>query len=115
MSDPLPAPPALGSLQLINDGTGAFAGQFNNIYFISYSSIHHPNNSIGNDNIGNYSTDGSTWTPAGNNTDPPSHFVITVKDFPSDCNFYPTFDLFGSLFAIAWIETNLVGVTLEMA
>jgi hypothetical protein len=105
MSNNAPNPPALGTPLLINDGTGAFADQVNNVYFISYSSIHHPD-----DNIGNQSYDGINWFPAANNTDPPSHFVVTVKDFPTDCNFYPVFDLFnGNLFAMAWLESNLVG------
>lgn len=97
-------PPGFGDLLLINDGKGAFANQFANIYFISYGSIHHPD-----DNIGNFSPDGKTWTPTANNTDPPSHFVLTVKDFPGDCNFFPVFDLYDSMFAIAWLESNPVG------
>ena len=99
-------PPYFTSVLLINDGNGPFADQFNaNTYFISYSSITHPD-----DNIGNYSYDAaSNWIPIANNTDPPSHFVITVKDFATDCNYYPTFDLYNNNFAAAWLETNNVG------
>jgi len=97
-------PPIFGTVTLVNDGSTIFANQFANIFIAAYSSIHHPD-----DNIGNYSHDGITWTPVANNTDPPSHFVITIKDFTGDCNFYPSFDLYNNMFAMAWLESNPVG------
>lgn len=97
-------PPSITSFELINDGEEAFVGMYNNFYFAAYASLIFPA-----DSIGNYSRDGITWTPAANNTDPPSHFVLVIKDFATDCTYYPSFDMWNNNFGIAWIENNPLG------
>ena len=103
-SSPAPIPPIFQDLLLLNNGEFIFAGQFNNSFYALYSSDIAPD-----DVICNFSNDGYVWTPASNNTDPPSHYIATVKDFPTDCNFYPVFNSFNNSFAVAWLETSPVG------
>ena len=43
------------------------------------------------------------------NAHPPSHFITTVKDFSTDCNFYPVFNTYNNMLAVAWLENNAVG------
>lgn len=98
-----PAPLILQPL-LVNDGGQPWFAQVGGIYFVGYRS--NPENT---DIIGNYSFDGKVWFPAIPNTDPPSHFLYVTKDFPSDCAFYPAFDQYGTLFGLAWLETQPTG------
>jgi len=96
--------PNIGSLMLVNDGGQGWGDQVNNVYFVGYKSD--PENT---DIIGNFSANQLTWTPALSGTDPPSHYVFAVKDFTSDCTFYPAFNSFNGYFAMAWLETTPTG------
>jgi len=92
---------SLTSLNDINDGEEAFIGVYNGFYLAVYASLIFPA-----DSIGNFSLDGINWTPAANNTDPPSHFILIIKDFLTDSTYYPTFDMWNNNFGMAWIENN---------
>jgi hypothetical protein len=97
-------PPALGAIQLVNNGSQGFASDSNGSYFVAYKS-----DTLVTDIIGNYSGDGTTWTPALNGTDPPTHFLFIQKDFPTDCAFYPVVGEYQGYFAMAWLESQPTG------
>lgn len=97
-------PPDISSIMMINDGKQGFVAPFRNGFVASYVS-----DGIPTDIIGNYSYNGQTWTPAANNTDPPSHFIEAIKDLSQDCVFYPTFDEFGDNFSFSWLENTPYG------
>lgn len=98
-------PPPIGNILLVNDGQQGYADQVGNFFYVGYKSDTEPT-----DVIGNYSADGITWTPALSGSDPSSHFVFAIKDFPGDCAFFPVFDLYNSSYALAWEESQPTGI-----
>jgi len=96
--------PPISTIAFLNDGKQPFGNFIDNNYVTMYASKPLPS-----DIVGNTSTDGITWNPSANNTDPPSHQIFTNKDLSYDCVDFPVFNDFNNTFNIAWIENNQIG------
>lgn len=94
------SPPIIQSIEYLRDGKEGFTSQFENIFISSYVTNETPTNIVGN-----YSTDGINWFPNGSNT----NIIETIKDFSSDCVFYPVFNQYEENFSIAWLENTPIG------
>ena len=99
-----PPPPNINNLVPINDGKEGFSAQYSNMYYVMYSSLPGPSDIIGNSSVNTVH-----WNPAENNTDPPSHMILAIKNPIYDCAFFPVFDTFNNTFSMAWIENNIIG------
>jgi hypothetical protein len=98
-----PVPPAIASLNYVNIGNEGSTYQLNGSDFTVYQS----QDEAFTDIIGNYSLNGTTWTPALSATG--SHFLFAEKAFPFDCVFYPQMDEYLQNTCMAWLESSPTG------